>query len=102
MYQAIFMSATSIGRMLGAYWVGFATEDDRFPGQGYCAVWFVVAILFVLIWVLLLVNWRAFDPVAITKMNGSNAVQGPSGFSTGCRTVALQRPRSSLSDNLLL
>ena len=37
MYQALFMSATSVGRMLGSYWVGYASEH-----YGDCAIWLVV------------------------------------------------------------
>ena len=48
-----------IGRMLGAYWVGFATEQFG----GYCAVWSVCTGLFVVMWVVLLWNWRGLDPV---------------------------------------
>ena len=37
MYQALFMSATSVGRMLGSYWGGYASEH-----YGDCAIWLVV------------------------------------------------------------
>jgi predicted MFS family arabinose efflux permease len=49
MYQALFMSATSVGRMLGSFWVGYASEH-----YGDCAIWLVVAGGFILLWVILL------------------------------------------------
>ena len=49
MYQALFMSATSVGRMLGSFWVGYAADH-----YGDCAIWMVVCVSFIVLWVVLL------------------------------------------------
>ena len=67
MYQALFMSATSVGRMLGSFWVGYAAEH-----YGDCAIWIVVAGGFIVLWVVLLPvyggEFRSVLPVDIVCM----------------------------------
>lgn len=43
------MSATSVGRMLGSFWVGYAADH-----YGDCAIWMVVGVSFIMLWVVLL------------------------------------------------
>jgi hypothetical protein len=82
MFQALFMSATALGRMAGAYWVGWASGH----GPGECGVWGLVGGGFVLLWLLLLPTWPALHPAAIARCNGPNAVLGPGGLCTSATT----------------
>lgn len=66
------------------------------PLQGYaadhygdCAIWLVVGLSFVVLWIVLLPIYANLHPVTITNLNGSNAIKGPTGYSTGCRAVAI-------------
>ena len=82
LFQSFFFICNYTGRTLGAWAVGWVAEE-----YGDCTLWTIALVNYSLLWVTFGGNYHRFHPVRIAKMNGPNALRGPSGFSTAAAEV---------------
>ena len=81
LYQSFFLASTALGRTAGAQWVGVALGS-----LSTRQLWVLAYCNFSLICVSFGCNYSRYHPEFIRLLNGDNAMLGPSGCCTSCRT----------------
>lgn len=91
LYQSFFLASTALGRTAGAQWVGVALDS-----MSTQQLWILAYINFSLICVSFGWNYGRYHPEFMRLMNGDNAMLGPSGSCTSCRTPPTELEKTEI------